>query len=120
VLSALRDLIVADDDLELVGEAVDAASAEAVCASSRPDIVLLDVAMPGGGVVAAERIASITPAPILIALSGHDDATSRQKMFDAGVRAYLVKGIRGRELVATIKTLAQEQPGEPIQGSDGS
>lgn len=120
VLSALRDLIVADDDLELVGEAVDAASAEAACASSRPDVVLLDVAMPGGGEVAARRIGSITPAPILIALSGHDDAASRRKMFDAGVRAYLVKGIRGRDLLATIKTMAQEPPGEPGTGPHGS
>ncbi len=111
--SALRDLIVADEDLELVGEAVDAASAAAVCASSRPDVVVLDVAMPGGGEAAARQIATTTPAPILVALSGHDDMASRRKMFDAGVHAYLVKGIRGRELLATIKTLAQAPPDDP-------
>lgn len=120
VRSALRDLIGADDELELVGEAVDAASAEEVCASSHPDVVLLDVAMPGGGEVAARRIRAIAPALVLVALSGHDDAASRRMMFDAGVRAYLVKGIRGRELLATIKTLAQAPPVGPSPGSSST
>lgn len=91
--SALSELIETAPGFELVGVAVDAASAAALAMSTNPDAVLLDVRMPGGGWTAARRIREVVPTARLVALSAHCDPKVVGRMLQAGVMEYLVKGV---------------------------
>jgi DNA-binding NarL/FixJ family response regulator len=116
-------LLIADDDplirltlsatlgsaagLELVGEAQDAPSAIALAARERPDVVLLDVQMPGGGGVrAAREIRQAVPEAAVLVLSGDDDAATRREMELAGAAGFLVKGAETADMLRVIRTAA--------------
>ena len=108
-MNASMRLLIADDDpvmrmllgaiarsdpvLELVAEAEDADEAIALAAEHRPDVVLLDVEMPGGGGLrAAREIRALLPGARVLALSAHSDDAARQDMAAAGADGYVVKG----------------------------
>ena len=87
------DLVGNDGDFVVVAEADSAGDAIAAAARHRPDIVVLDVQMPGGGgPEAATRICATVPQTIVVAHSALDDAASRDAMERAGAVAYVVKG----------------------------
>jgi DNA-binding NarL/FixJ family response regulator len=87
------ELIAGDDCFIVVAQAGDAPSAIDAAQGSHPDIAVVDVHMPGGGgVVAAERIAQVSPDTRVVAYSVYDDATTRDEMRHAGAVAYVVKG----------------------------
>jgi DNA-binding NarL/FixJ family response regulator len=90
---ATIDVVGNDDDFVVVAEADSAGDAIDAAARCRPDIVVLDVQMPGGGgPEAATRIRATAPATIVVAHSAFDDAASRDAMERAGAVAYVVKG----------------------------
>lgn len=92
--AALSDLVTDTPGLELVGMATDATSAATVAAETRPDVVLLDVRMPGGGGPAAARLVRrAVPSARLIAFSAHADRRVVLQMLRAGVAEYLIKGV---------------------------
>lgn len=92
--SVLRDLVQASSGLELVGVATDAESAAALAAETSPDVVLLDVRMPGGGgPMAARLIHDSVPEARLVAFSAHADRRIVLQMLRAGAVEYLVKGV---------------------------
>ncbi|HEY7927267.1 MAG TPA: response regulator transcription factor [Candidatus Dormibacteraeota bacterium] len=92
--SALSDLIRESPGLELVGVATDALSAASLAVETSPDVVLLDVRMPGGGGPhAAQLIHERLPDARLIAFSAHADRRIVLQMLRAGAVEYLVKGI---------------------------
>ena len=92
--SALSDLVRDSPGLELVGVATDAASAAALAAETMPDVVLLDVRMPGGGgPMAARLIRESVPEARLIAFSAHADRRIVLQMLRAGAVEYLIKGL---------------------------
>jgi EAL domain-containing protein (putative c-di-GMP-specific phosphodiesterase class I)/DNA-binding NarL/FixJ family response regulator len=110
VRGALAELIDGEPGLELVGAAADALEAVELSASARPDVVLLDVSMPGGGGEAAAReIRRRSPRSKLIALSGHNDRGTVLHMLEAGVVGYLVKGGSIDEIVQAIRRAAAGQ-----------
>ena len=79
-----------DPGLELVAEAADADEAIALAVEHRPDVVLLDVEMPGGGGLrAAREIRSAVPSARVLGLSAHSDGA---EMVAAGADGYVVKG----------------------------
>jgi DNA-binding NarL/FixJ family response regulator len=87
------ELIAGDDCFIVVAQADDTRSAIDAAEGEHPDVAVLDVHMPGGGgVVAAARIAEVSPDTRVVAYSVYDDATSRDEMRDAGAVAYVVKG----------------------------
>jgi DNA-binding NarL/FixJ family response regulator len=93
VRRATIDLVRNDGDFVVVAEADSAGDAVEAAARHRPDIVVLDVQMPGGGgPEAAARICATAPATIVVAHSAFDDATARAAMERAGAVAYVVKG----------------------------
>jgi DNA-binding NarL/FixJ family response regulator len=94
--SVVSDLVRDSPGLELVGVATDASSAAALAAETRPDVVMLDVRMPGGGgPMAARLIRETLPEARLIAFSAHADRRIVLQMLRAGAVEYLVKGVDG-------------------------
>jgi len=82
-----------DEALELVGQAEDTDQAIALALEHGPDVVLLDVEMPGGGGLrAAREIKAASPTVRVLALSAHDTEDARAAMTEAGADGYVVKG----------------------------
>ena len=95
VLDAVADALAVDDRFEVVATAVDAATAVAAVAEHRPDAVLLDVRMPGGGAAAAREISDLgLPITITVA-TAKAEATTVSELLAAGVRGIFAKGQLG-------------------------
>ena len=95
------------DSVQIVGEAADAQEAVAVVLETQPDVVLLDVHLPGGGGVEVLRqVHPKAPDVRFLALSVSDAAEDVIGTIRAGARGYVTKSITGRDLVAAIKRVA--------------
>jgi PAS domain S-box-containing protein len=104
LLSALADTVGSAADLEVVGTARDATDAIQRAQACRPEVVLMDVRMPGGGgVTAAREIARTLPGTRIVALSAHEDRASALQMLAAGAVAYIVKGAAEPEILDAIR-----------------
>ena len=91
----------------VVGEAADAESAVQVILASRPDVVLLDVHLPGGGgVEVLRRVHATNPDQKFLALSVSDAAEDVIGVIRAGARGYVTKSINGTELIDAIRRVA--------------
>ncbi|MEO8184196.1 MAG: response regulator transcription factor [Deltaproteobacteria bacterium] len=93
------------DQVEIVGEASDVASAIRVIEQTRPDVVLLDVHLPGGNAPAVILGVPDTPARFL-ALSVSDAAEDVIEVIRAGARGYVTKAISREELLAAVERVA--------------
>ena len=95
-------------ECEVVGEAASGEEAVALAARTHPDIVLLDVGMPGvGGLNAAHRLARESPNSKVVILSQHDDEEYViEAMVDAGAAGYLVKTDAASELLSALRAVA--------------
>lgn len=92
VVDVLRSLIGSDPSLRVVGAAHDAETGIALAVEEQPDVVLMDVRMPGGGGVRAVReITKRHPDTKVVALSAHEDEDTRIRMIGAGARDYVPK-----------------------------
>jgi DNA-binding NarL/FixJ family response regulator len=103
VRQELRTLLPLAADLEVVGEAADGAEAIRLAEALQPHLILLDLQMPVlDGYEAARRIKDRWSACRVVALTVHDDETTRQKASRAGVDVFLVKGAPLGTLVEAI------------------
>jgi DNA-binding NarL/FixJ family response regulator len=119
VREGLRRILQAQDDMEVVGEAGDSARAVATAARERPDVVLLDVEIPGGEATATVRkLRDASPASRVIILSMHEGPRLVQELLDAGIRGYLLKSIHWQELVLAIRTVHVD-PDRVVLGVSG-
>jgi DNA-binding NarL/FixJ family response regulator len=99
---ALHELLV-DAGYDVVGEAGDGAAGLAVICEARPDVVLLDLRMPGmGGVEVARQLRELSPNVRVIMFSAYADLGLQSILSDLGVSAYLIKGCPYRRIVAAI------------------
>ena len=100
-------LLASVDGLELVGEAVDGQQAVAGALDLQPDVVLMDLHMPGcNGIEATREIVSSAPHIAVLVLTMHEDDESVFSAVRAGARGYLVKGARQAELLRALRTVA--------------
>lgn len=105
-----------DADIEVVGEAATGVEAVARCAELRPDIVLLDIAMPDlDGIEAIGQLSRRSPHTGVVMLTMLEDDAPLGAALRAGARGYLLKGATGAEVAATIRAVAR---GEARFGAD--
>lgn len=108
VRSGMRMLFQAESDLEIVGEADGGAEAIVAVQRLRPDVVIMDVAMPGmNGIEATRRIKEIAPETAVLALTMHEDEQYFFEMLKAGASGYIPKRAAPDDLVAAVRVVAQ-------------
>ncbi len=104
----LISLLSYQDDFTVVGEAEDAESALDLVRALAPDIVLMDIDLPGAdGVSATRRLTMELPAVTVVMLTVHDDSQTLFEAIKAGAQGYLVKNVRSRELLEQLRGLAR-------------
>jgi len=107
VRSGLHRLLETEADLEVVGEAADAEQAVAGITELMPDVLLLDVVMPGrSGIDAIPDLLAASPETRILVLSMQDDPSYVRKAFAAGAHGYLLKEAADAELVQAIEDVA--------------
>jgi DNA-binding NarL/FixJ family response regulator len=102
----LRNLFAKEGDINVVGEAEDGRAAVKIAEESLPDIMIMDVSMPGlNGIEASRQILSVSPKTKIIALSMYPDRQLVTSMLSAGAAGYLLKGCGFNELLNAIKSV---------------
>ena len=106
--SGLRLLMESQNDMEVVGEAGDFAEALTKLPMVRPDIITLDLTMPGGlGLGVIEKIRETVPESRVIVLTMHDDPAYLRTALAMGVSGYVVKSAADTELLSAIRAVSQ-------------
>lgn len=98
-----RALLSPVPDVEMVAEAASADETLAAVASHLPDVVLMDLRMPGGGIEATRRVVQAAPHVAVLVLSMVEDERSLAAALAAGARGYVLKGTRREELASAIR-----------------
>ena len=102
----LRSLLMNINDVEVVGESGNGREAVALCRELRPDLVIMDVAMPElNGIEAARKIKDENPEARIIALSMHSSKRFVLDMLQAGAMAYILKNAAFKELAAALSAV---------------
>jgi DNA-binding NarL/FixJ family response regulator len=110
VRRGLRALLTTIDGIEVVGEAADGEAAVKEAQLLAPDIVLMDVRMPGlDGVEATRRIRAAVPGVAVLVLTMFDDDPTVFTAMQAGARGYLLKGAEQDEIVGALRAVAAGQ-----------
>jgi len=110
VRRGLTELFDAEDDMEVVGEAGTAEQALTRVASARPDVAVLDLRLPDGdGVGVCREIRSAHPEIQCVILTSYADDEAVFNAVMAGAAGYLLKDVRGRDLVDGVRRVAQGQ-----------
>jgi DNA-binding NarL/FixJ family response regulator len=101
----LREILTAQQDIVVVGEAGGSSGAVAVVATAKPDVVLLDVEMPGEDVtVTVRKMKAASPSTEIIILSMYDSRYLVQSLLALGIKGYLLKSVAGEQVVAAIRS----------------
>jgi two-component system response regulator NreC len=107
VRSGLRLLLDAEDDMETVGEAGDMRSAVFEARALKPDVVLMDMVMPGGsGIEATTAVLREHPQARVLVLSMQDDPAYVREAFAAGASGYVLKEAADTEVVTAVREVA--------------
>jgi DNA-binding NarL/FixJ family response regulator len=110
VRQGLKLLIDREPDLEVVGEASDAAQAIECGALSELDVVVMDISMPGvSGIVATRRLKALRPELPVVSLTRHADQSFLEELLRAGGSAYVLKQSPHAELLRAIRAAAAGQ-----------
>jgi DNA-binding NarL/FixJ family response regulator len=127
----LRALLATAADIEVVGEAATGEEAIARAAALRPDVVVMDVAMPGlGGLEATLTIRRDQPEARVLVLTQHENPEYVRRFMKAGAAGYMLKRTAGSELAGAIRAahhgglvldpaIARSALAEPAAGADG-
>ncbi len=106
----MRVVVELDGTAEVVGEASNGIDAVDVCSRVTPDVVLMDVRMPGmGGIEACRRIREAVPGARILMLTMSDDETDLFEAIKAGASGYLLKDLPGEEVAAAVRRVNDGQ-----------
>ena len=106
VREGIRHVLDAEAAIEVVGEAANGADAVTLALQHTPDVVLLDITMPGeNGLRAAARLRDVLPQARILMLSMHDNAEYVREGMRIGTHGYLLKDSAGEELRAAIRAV---------------
>jgi len=106
VRQGLRALLEAEDDIEVVAEADNGPMAVSIASARQPDVIVMDVRMPGGsGVEACRAIRDERPDAQVIMLTSFSDDEALFNSIMAGAAGFVLKQIRGRDLIDAIRTV---------------
>lgn len=108
VIEGLRKLLAAAGDISVTGEAHDASSAIEQARALRPDVILLDLRMPGAsGVQATRRLRELELDSAIIILTSYGDQAYVRQALEAGANGYLLKSTPTEQLIAAIRAAAR-------------
>ncbi len=104
VRDGTRQILVQEPDMDVVAEAADGAEAIRLVGATSPDVAIIDIAMPGvDGIEATRQIKARYPSVAVLILSAYDDDQFVFSLLEAGAAGYLLKSVRGRELVDAVR-----------------
>jgi two-component system response regulator NreC len=106
--AGLRALLSAESDLEVVGEAADGDEVLRLAKELGPELVLMDISMPGiGGIEATRQLKEILPEVRVLILTVHEDESLLQEAIQAGATGYIVKRAVESELIDAIRAVCR-------------
>ena len=110
VVRTLREM----EGMEVVAECGSGTEAVALCARHRPDVALLDVSMPGGGIATVAEVLRVSPETKPLMLTVSESERDVFDALDAGAKGYVLKGVDGQELTRIIaRVMAGDSHVEP-------
>jgi two-component system, NarL family, response regulator LiaR len=106
VREGTRHILEQEQDLEVVAEAADGGEAVELATELKPDVAIIDIAMPHvDGIEATRRIKELCPGIGVLILSAYDDDQFVFSLLEAGAAGYLLKDVHGRELVDAVRAV---------------
>ena len=101
-----RELLEREEDLRVVAEAGDGEEAVRLTASQRPDVAIVDIAMPKlNGIEVTKQIKALCPATAVLILTAYDDDQYVFALLEAGAAGYLLKNVRRRDLIEAVRAV---------------
>jgi NarL family two-component system response regulator LiaR len=111
VREGLRILLSEESEIEVVGEASDGADSVKLAAALHPDVILMDLVMPGmDGIQAMQGIRAVSPSSRVLVLTSFSDDQRVRDAIQAGAIGYLLKDVLKADLLQAIRAAAQGQP----------
>jgi len=106
VREGTRQILEQEPDLKVVAEAGDGEEAVQLAGTCKPDVAIIDIAMPKlNGIAATQQIKALYPAIAVLILSAYDDDPFVFALLEAGAAGYLLKSIRGCELIDAVRAV---------------
>lgn len=125
VRRGFRRMLEDESDMNVVGEASSASQAQELAAKLKPQVILMDCALPGeNGIAAARKVLHSLPETAILMLSMHSEETLVRQALEAGARGYILKNASDLDLAAAIRRMLdgqivldpQVQRGETLKG----
>lgn len=108
VRGGFRRLLEDDSEIEVAGEATDGVQAERIALETKPDVIVMDYALPGGnGTTVTRKILDALPATRVLMLSMHSEPSYVSQSLGAGASGYLLKSAMDLELADSVKRVAR-------------
>jgi len=108
VREGVRMILAREPDIEVVGEAADGEQALELVAAQRPQVVIMDISMPGmGGIEATQRLKAEHPEIQVLALTMHEDESYVFQLLRAGAAGYVLKRAAAQDLVQAVRAASR-------------
>lgn len=106
VREGTRQILEQEPDMDVVGEAGDGEEAVKLAGSLYPDVAIIDISMPKmDGIEATKKIKALYPTMVVLILSAYDDDQFVFGLLEAGAAGYLLKSVRGSELIEAVRAV---------------
>ncbi len=107
VRMGFKMLLETSDDIKVITEAENGEEAIKAYMEHKPDVIVMDITMPGmGGMEAIERILNKEPSAKILVLSAHEDSVHPKRVLNAGAKGYVTKRSAAEELIKAIRAVA--------------